>query len=221
MTEAHLSIDSTPRPRPHGADAGSYEQAIRVRRQVLDPGDFLEVEQYFTGYGEITDARFKFFPSTDLFDAKQSTITSGLKQIGSKEFGWGRKTESLATLAGTTASHADASDLHIELGGLMLPAWKETTSFFDMGGALATERKIGSAPIQYKLLVRKDVEPGRHYLEFYFTYFDGQKWRTSTGTKKVEFTVRNIFERHQRLIATIGLIGSILGIVRVAVTFFQ
>jgi len=51
-------IDSDkPRNAKNWDKPGSYKTIFRVLSPVLDRGDMLEVEQFFSGYGEIENAK--------------------------------------------------------------------------------------------------------------------------------------------------------------------
>src|SRR3990172_5537313 len=44
---------------------GKYELAVKILNQIVQPGDTLNLEIYITGYGQITGAKFIFFPTSE------------------------------------------------------------------------------------------------------------------------------------------------------------
>lgn len=118
-------------------------------------------------------------------------------QMKGKIFEWG--------LEKTSLQLDKPNVLHFR--GMKLEKWPELTVFFDADTSftyVVTEINAGGyPPLRLNLKTRKSVEPGKYYLEFCFSYYYGQKWKTST--RRVEFTIRSLLERNQALITWWGL----------------
>ena len=71
---------------------------------------------------------------------------------------------------------------------------------------ILTETKQQEAPIKYHLTTLKNIKPGVYYLDFYFSYFNGDVWRSDC--RKVEFKVQNCLERHSVLIGWLALLAT-------------
>ncbi|QHD06567.1 hypothetical protein PspR76_12900 [Pseudomonas sp. R76] len=103
------------------------------------------------------------------------------------------------------------------MAGLSYTPDDESTMIFDVEQAskrpiLASEKKLNHAPFEYTLKTKKALSPGEHYIDFYLTYFNGEKWITSK--ERVSFKIRNFFERHAKTISALAIIASISGIIR-------
>lgn len=201
-----LALGAQPRQGKYADRTGAYEQAFRVVNPVIDPGEVLTIEQYFTGYGRIHGAKVTCFPSDDVFDSERSEIVSGLKKHGAG-IGFGAST-----------GQPSGTGNIIKLGGIRMDGWEENTQFVDLkeGDAtptLLTECKVGGlAPVVYRLRTRRRTKPGTYALEFYFVYYNGDAWHSSA--RKIEFKVRNLLERYQVVIGFIALFGTIVALAR-------
>jgi hypothetical protein len=212
MTEDFQTSAAKPRTRPNGDSSGSYELVARVIRPLLAPGETLEVEFFFSGYGEILQPKLYFFPSVAVFDPNKSSIRSGLKH-----------SESLLTWGADEMPLKTDGPVLLTLAGVKLDGWPETTSFFDARATtnlISTELKLGGhAPVELKFSTFPSVEPGKYSIEIAFSYYDGQKWRSTS--KRVDFAVTSFFERHQRKLAWYGVAASLLGLLLGALRIFM
>jgi len=59
------------------------------------------------------------------------------------------------------------------------------------------------------LTTRASAPRGNHRLQFYFTYFDGSRWRTDS--QSVDIVVRNWFQRHPVITWGVGVVGVLIG----------
>jgi len=76
--------DNKPRNGENAEKAGAYEQCLKLITPVIHPGDIIEIEQYFTGYGEISGAKIAFYPSSEIFDRDNSHIIKASKKRTAK-----------------------------------------------------------------------------------------------------------------------------------------
>jgi hypothetical protein len=212
------SIPSRPRSGPFADRRGSYEVAPRIKDPDIDPGDVIDIDVFFTGYGEIQAAKLFFAPPSGLIDTDQSYSKHSLGAVpnakpGERIFAFGQAHEKFDE--GTTA---------LLFRGLQHKSWTEETNFFDDGvelssredlpsALLATERVLLSAPVHFHLQTRSKAASGVHTLHFFFTYFDGNRWRSSV--QGVDVRISNWFERHTTALTVTGLILAILGLVSV------
>jgi hypothetical protein len=180
---------------------------------ILDPGDALRIELFFTGYGEINQAKLFFFPSDAVFDIQKSWVESGFHKTADG-FAWGGSRELFLN---------SEMAMLVSFQGLQLQGWTEKTSFLDADAhvnVIATEMKYcGKAPLELSLQTAKNIKPGKYYIEFCFTYYDGQKWRSNT--RRAEFTVRTFIERHQQKVAIWGIVASVSGLSLGVARFFS
>ncbi|WP_347332827.1 hypothetical protein [Marinimicrobium locisalis] len=187
---------------------GSYEQALRIKKSVISPGDAVEVEQYFTGYGEIKSAKAVFYPSDDVFDKEQSYVLHSIKE----------KEPDLIVFGGIK-DRFTSTGITLGLVGLQQEGWDESTLFVDTGDGhppqVLTETKQDDAPVKYYLTTPKNIRPGIYFLEFCFTYYNGDGWKS--GTKSIEFKVQNFFERNDTVIGWVALAATVSALFRFAV----
>lgn len=78
---------------------------------------------------------------------------------------------------------------------------------------LATETIFRRAPFHYRLPIRSSVKPGEYVIEFYFTYFNGEKWVCSKELLK--FKVRNVFERYTVAVTALGVTAAAFSLLKV------
>jgi hypothetical protein len=212
LSENKVCTGAVPRAGNSADVPGAYEQALRVQQSVINPGGTITVSQFFTGYGEIHGSKVVFYPSDDLFNSKQSYVLCDMHVIEGKH------------VFGAKKRPIDWRGCTFGLLGLSAEPWARSTLFVDttMGDVpqILTETSNPEPPFKYHLVTNKDVRPGTYSLEFYFTYFNGQAWKSSG--KKVDFKVQTVFERYQVPLAVFGLLASILGLGRAWWTvFFQ
>lgn len=199
--------------------AGSYKQVFRVHTPVIDKGEKIKIEQFFSGYGINHFSKLVFFCSKDIFEQDSSLITYGYKENeidkdGKKSFEYGGEKKEF-----------DKIGMFFDLSGaIKLNDWKHPTMYFDVNQSncrqISTEMVVNESPFKYELKTKKNIKPGLYYLEFNYTYFNGVKWETDN--RVVEFKVRNFIERHDTLIGVIATIASILAILGLGILpFFQ
>ena len=189
---------------------GSYQIATRAAKTTINAGDLLEFEQYITGYGNIRTAKIQTYISTAAFDLERSHIFSSLKPTETEsgfKLSWGNQKDNLHEVGFTCL-----------MAGISASDCNESTMIFDASDSnepiLLSEQKVERAPFEYTLKTTKTASPGDHYIDFYLTYFNGEKWITSK--ERVPFRIKNIFERHAKSISALAVATSISGIFRFA-----
>lgn len=210
LDKKSIQFGEKPRLGNNAESTGAYEQIIKVVKPVLKPGEFLELEQYFSGYGEINGAKALSFPSTSIFSETESSVISGIKDDSGQIF------------CGATEIPF-VNGIIISLLGIRSDKWKSPTHFFDVSHqkndgvpVVFTESKSGNyAPVNYKLKTRKNIQPGEYSLDFVFTYHNGEKWVTTS--KVVKFKIQNFIERYALLITCFAFIASISAIIRFSI----
>lgn len=208
-------IENSVRPRDGESSErpGAYNIVTVGNVSVVDPGQMLAFEQYVTGYGEVGAGKVVVFLSPDLIDVKKSTIHHSIGIIDSQlEFG-------------VTSYPIEENSFAFTFGGLKAVKWKSSTLFFDSNNSnppfLITEKSIGKknrAPFSYNIKLRKDIKPGDYSMDFYFTYFNGDKW--NCVKEQVKFKVRNIFERHAVKFSYLAVAATLTGIANVIIRLF-
>ncbi|MNY04387.1 hypothetical protein D3C86_1370620 [compost metagenome] len=196
---------NAPRNSPNADKPGAYNLATRVGKTVINPGDALKIEQYITGYGNITQVKLVCYLSSDIFDVDHTYVEYGMKPDSTTgEINWGKH-----------KSQLEDPGLTLGLVGFRKDGWAESTMILDVDGAsnrVLTELKLEKAPLDYNLKTLKTISPGDHYIDFYLTYFNGEKWCVTK--EKTSFKVKNFFERHAKKISWLAVIATTLSIIR-------
>lgn len=196
-----------PRGKKYADAPGAYQLATRVEHNVIDPGEVLNIEQFITGYGNIAQAKIYCLISSQLFDKERSHIKTGLQPNDDPEhpapLRWGRD------------EHKPDDMFVLALSGVRKEGWDESTIFFDApfpGNQIITERDLKGPPFEYSFKTHKHLKPGDHYIDFYLTYFNGEKWVSTK--ERISFKARNFFERHSKAFTSLAIIASICAILR-------
>ncbi len=201
MFNKNMEWPEKPRMGKFSEKNGSYEQGFKVSSTVLNPGDSIVIEQYFTGYGNIRRAKTVFFPISDIFDKEKSYVLHSIKIDSS----------GLHTFGGSKDGIQDTG-VSFSLQGMKNKGWEESTMFMDIDNGedvefsipqLMSELKLGEAPFKYHLTTSKNILPGPYSLEFHFIYFNGDAWKSSV--KKIDFKVQNFFEQFNKEIFFLGI----------------
>lgn len=192
---------------------GSYQLATIISSNVVDPDGMLCFEHFITGYGDINDSKITGYISSEIFDERSSTVSHSLNKVGN-EIKFGAATHPI-----------DPAGVFCTISGMKGREWNRDTLYFDMENSalpfVATEKRIGSdnsAPFSYKLKLNKSVKAGDYSLDFYFTYFNGDKWQCSK--ESVRFKVRTIFERHALFFSGLAVCATIVGVLNILLRFF-
>lgn len=198
-----------PRLGKHAECTGAYEQSIKLITPVINQGDLVLAEQYFTGYGKIDSAKIAFYPSASIFDGDKSFIVNGIKNQNGK------------LLNGASRFPFTDVGVAITMQGVGRSDWEDSdaTQFFDVSEGdlpqIYTETKQEEAPFKYELKTKRNIRPGTYSLEFIFTYYNGECWVTTT--KNIEFKVQNFLEKYSVQIGIIAGLASISALIRFAV----
>ena len=193
---------NSPRQHKNATSPGAYLLASQVFSNVFDPNDKIQFNQFITGYGEISSAKLQCYVSGDIVDGKKSIMTHGLKRGEDGRFYWGREN-----------TVVPSGEFSIVFGGIQHDEWPESSAFFDLPDdhRIATESSIaGTPPINYSFQLRKNIKPGDYKIDFFFTYFNGEKWVCIK--EPVPFKVRTIFEKYSVHFATFGVVCTITGL---------
>jgi hypothetical protein len=191
-----------PRCGRESAAPGAYRPVLRLFSQQVNPGEKLRLDVYITGYGEIGPAKLVFYPSLGVFETRESRMRT---QLDVKEgvMTWGHQRVSVDEIGVQLALN----------GGLQNSRWDKPSMFFDISSAdppqIITEMWLRHAPIEFDLKVRSNAKPGAYSLQLHMTYFDGESWQAVS--EQVGFTVRNVLQRHEMLIAAIALAAAMVG----------
>jgi hypothetical protein len=201
MNVLNVSIGQKPRMTRNGDKTGNYSVVHRLSKSHVDPGEDLLIEIYFSGYGEISTPKVVIYPSSPFFNPEESFMKCNILQEDGKVFFGGEKIK------------MDEVGATIILKGLInQPHWTENTMFFDIrkpnDNSIFTETKQIGAPVELNYKIKKDCRPGVHYVIVVFTYYDGDKWKTSSS--KFEFNVTTFFQRYELLVWSLGLLVTVL-----------
>ena len=189
-----------PRTGTSANERGCYTLMYRINNTTVDPGDTLEIELYVSGYGRIDTSKLCFYPSTGLFDVKNSYV----------RFGVTRAADGAITFGGHEAQPGEAGSTLDLSGGIKIENWLRSTLYWDCAEGelpqIMTETKQRHAPVHMYLVTRRDIAPGSHFMQMTFTYFNGVEW--SASSIHVEFVVRNFYQRNEGLVWVLGAVAA-------------
>ncbi|NVO85458.1 hypothetical protein [Hymenobacter terrestris] len=209
--------DTTARRGENGDKTGKYELIARIYDANIDPGDTVVVDIYITGYGKIANSKLALYPPVSILDDSGSAVSYGF-DYGQERVRWGGHTTPISErgIVLPTMESADESG----------PGY---TRFFDVSDdptpsivTEASEGEGGTAPYTLNMQLSSRAKPGEYKTTLVFTYFNGETWQTSRVDPK--FTVRNMFERNERVVSILGIlaaIGSIPPIFRVGYSIWE
>ncbi len=198
-----------PRNGLNSEKPGCYELITRNNTPIIDRGDYLEFEQYITGYGFIGESKLVSYPSVKILDSNNSYIQTSIGKDANNQLTYG------------VQKHNVSQDgFSLEIRGVKGKDWESDTLFFDMTDSnipqVSTERKIGNCPpIIYRLKAKRFAKPGEYNILSTLTYYNGREWKSSTN--KISFKIRNIFERHEAIIALLAITATVSAIWRFAI----
>ena len=199
----------SPRSFPNCDKPGCYSIATRVGETILNPGDTLKFEQFITGYGDARNVKIQCYISSNVFDNAGAHVLLGLGNSATGKAEWG-------------VERMNVEDDGFRLSPNQFVFYQGTdkeiaTPFVDgseMINSVIPEIRLGKAPFTYSLPTKKTIKSGTHYIDFYMTYFNGREWIVSK--ERVDFKIRNLFERHNQFITWTAITASVLAIVRLA-----
>lgn len=182
---------------------GDYRLVIRNICPNINPGDGIKFEIYVTGYGKISNCKIGMFTSNSVFDENKSEANYGVELIG-KELRFGR-----------TSSKIPPSGFGVTIPDIIESSDKRyhASVFGDIAEnemLIGSETKAGNALIEIKLKTSDKIQPGNYECMFYMTYFNGVEWKSEN--KHIQFTVKNILQRHELLFATLAATAAITAI---------
>lgn len=214
------SLSKSPRMGEFSDRPGKYVPVVRIYKQVLNPGECLEGEVFFTGYGEINVAKLQFTPSFGLFRKEGCTLWSGMMK---EDQGDG---SAIIKFGGEPSSFDGSNGVTIHLnGGLKSERWERSTMFFDRACVpssvpqISTECVLDKAPIEFKLDTLKSARPGAYSIRFILTYFDGVAWQTEA--QEEIFRIRSFLDRWQISITMIGAAAALSAIFTAGVEIYK
>ena len=180
--------------------------AVQVQNTELTPGDSLELDIYFSGYGEIEGSKLFFSTAKGIFQEDSSYVKHSLYRDGNY-LDWGR----------TTQYMKNPSRFSLTFSGLKLPDWKEPSIYLDFDDRdsnnyiLISERDAIYAPIHIHFPIKQNAPSGNYYATLVYTYFNGQEWVGST--QRVDFKIDNWVEAHPRSAWGIGILVAIIVVI--------
>ncbi|PIB40351.1 hypothetical protein AOA59_28030 [Pseudomonas sp. 2822-15] len=205
----NLGNRKTPRSFKNCDAPGRYSLATLVGETILNPGDALVFEQFITGYGEGLDIKIQCYISSNVFDNSEAHVLLELGDGGDGKAQWGVKKENIIDDGFRIYPNQYTFDKGTD---------RERSTIFVDGSerinSVLSEIRLDRAPFTYNLKTKKNIKSGIHYIDFYMTYYNGKEW--ILNKERVEFKIRNFFERHNKLISWLAITASILAIIRLA-----
>ncbi len=182
-----------PRNKPNADSIGFYKLAYQIESNVLDPGDTLKVNLFFTGYGQIKNSKIYFLPSKHIFDT--SSITTHSLGGYPNYPRWGDSTNAFNDYYTSTGPF----DLTFN-GGMTKREWKDTTPYVDYNNNphsldILTEQILDKPPITYLLKTKRNIRPGQYFINIYFTYFNGSTWQGDNVV--IPYTITTWIQRNE------------------------
>ncbi|MBK8247530.1 MAG: hypothetical protein IPK85_09065 [Gemmatimonadetes bacterium] len=207
-----VPVPASPQSALFADKPGSYEVVTRASRPIVEPGHDLEVEVLITGYGRIMSSKLMFSASPGIIDESASRVAHSLRRGElTGEFSFGGRTDETSDggafgLAGMRADHwqcpptlfVDARTPVLEEPGTHCPV------------ILTERRPHGNPPFKWTFRLRRQAPPGIHSVRFYFTYYDGERWRTSVSD--VAFHILCTFERYAGVLTIAGVALGLAGL---------
>ncbi|MCP2052485.1 UNVERIFIED_ORG: hypothetical protein J3D59_002345 [Pseudomonas fluorescens] len=217
MERPKINLMDRDRPRyfANCDSPGCYSIATRVGETILNPGDTLKFEQFVTGYGDARDAKIQCYISSNVFDNANAHVLMGLgSDAPGEKMKWGFERNNVTD---------DGFRINPNMFIYKAKTKDEVKTFFidgnsDKINSVMSEVRLTNAPFTYSLPTKKDIKSGSHYVDFYMTYFNGREWVVTK--ERVEFKIRNFFERNNKLISWLAIIASVFAIIRLALVPF-
>jgi hypothetical protein len=143
-----------PRTQPNAAAPGSYEVALRVANPLVAPGETVQADVFFSGYGEISQAKLFLFPSSSVFAIGSCTVRSGLL-LSNHQITWGADPRAISA----------NEPLLINFSGVKHPDWADSTCFVDGTSdtnLVYTEMPLGGhAPVEMRFATSSAISTGK------------------------------------------------------------
>jgi hypothetical protein len=221
-----LKASEGPRRGSNANCPGEYKLAVQTVKSEVDPGKEVTIDIFITGYGQALGSKLSFYPPQDFIDEQNSYMNYGLAHNGDGiMFG--------AEEVPFSQAGFGVTDVQVVLDGLKFDKWEHVTPFFDVvsfpsagergeegegeaqvekrygTGIVATETKLQRAPVEFHLTTRETAPRGNHNLQFYFTYFDGTRWRADS--QSASLVVRNWFQQHPFITWGVAVAGVVIG----------
>ena len=185
----------SPQGREFSDKPGAYSLVSRISRANVDPGDTLNVELYFTGYGFIEGEKLLVYPSPGILEASKSKITANCKQIGNS-----------ITFGGQSwpLTEEGGSWIEVNTAGVKAKGWNRPSMFFDVipeTHFICTEAAFPwtppkgqfHGPVTLILKTKDKAKPGQYDVRFALTYYNGESWVTCPET--AQFSVTTWYQR--------------------------
>ncbi len=209
--------DTKARRGENGDKTGKYELVARIYDANIDPGDTVVVDIYITGYGRIANSKLALYPPVSVLSDSGSAVSYGF-DYREERVRWG----------GRSAAVSERG-IMLPTAGTAAEPWPGYTHFFDVSDdptpRILTESSQGddgTAPYTLSLQLSPQAKSGDYGITLVFTYFNGEAWQTSRVEPR--FTIRNVFQRNERIISILGVlaaIGSIPPIFQVGYSFWE
>lgn len=187
---------------------GNYEVTMRASKVILNKGDSLSLDIFFTGYGLIGNSKIFLITSDSIFSNKSEFSFDIRRNFEKNRYEFG---------AHKIPMFKD-NMIFASLSGLDIPdsTWHYPTMFFDADTAIEsnmifTEQYSGQkAPFGFNLISRKNAEGGDYNIKIYFTYYNGIEWKSSTDN--VSIHINSTFEKYQNPLAILGLVFAFISV---------
>jgi len=202
-------IKKIPRIKQNYDSPGYYDISVSQDKSELDPGESLKISLFFTGYGQINMSKIAVHSSRlDFFDTS-SYVMSDLK-IEGNEMTWGAVKHNFGN--GLWIINMGGIESRTEDSSYYLGSYVDVDSHpSDL--AIMTESMWQNAPITLYIKLKKNLEPGNYYINFYYTYYNGKTWAGSS--RVVQVKVNNFIERHAVALTIVTVVIALLGLIPV------
>ncbi len=198
-------FDSVPLSHPYANSEGSYMIVANADKEIIDPGELIKFEIYFTGYGFAERSKVFFATSSDFYDTSYSQVFTDATVINNQLI-YGIDSNYLSPyISGKIFSMGGG-----QFTGYNGKIWKKPTPYFDIhpfdeqNGTISSEAKLEKAPLEFHLKTKDNIAAGTYSVHFVYTYYDGLKWRNDEQT--VSFQVRTWTDIHWKLLLWLTVI---------------
>lgn len=175
--------------RPQKGDSshypGNYEVSPSMDKTQVSGGDAVHLQVFYTGYGMCRFNKTYINVSAPVFE-RTSTIEAGVKIVKPID---GTDTNEVLQFQKNKTMFGYYNRINFHFAGLdPNGTWGYKTPFFDVlpnknQNTIMTEMNIGGeAIVTGDLHVKRWVSGGDYSMNVYFTYFNGQEWKTSVAS---------------------------------------
>lgn len=204
----NIVLHNAPRIGKNAKEQGAYSLIIDSNRPLAYPGEVIVLRLFVSGYGAISNPKIHILLPEGLCDEERSYLYHGLEPIQEGRLSkFGAKREKLLQngtyfLNGIKHDGWDESTWMIDVANdvetpPILTETSQDRSFMELEIKIRQHSlwKYMNVPVdQLNQMLKIRLRPGRHPIQFVFTFFDSKQWHA----EKViyDLVLPNWYQRH-------------------------